>query len=91
MQSPATQVFITATIYIYGHLKKILSFNMKRRYAAETTFGPQHAVSMQLYLQPSASFHGPTLNFSLTPIADNSTSRYFNTPGTATTAMSSPP
>lgn len=46
---------------------------------------------------PSVSFlpyplsHGSTLNVSLTPILASSTSRYFNTPGTATIATLSPP
>lgn len=34
---------------------------------------------------------GPTLYFNLIPMAASSTSRYFNTPGTATIVVSSPP
>src|SRR5690242_14013182 len=37
------------------------------------------------------TIYGETLNLSLTPILASSTSRYFNTPGTATVATSSPP
>jgi hypothetical protein len=35
--------------------------------------------------------HGSTLKFNLIPIAANSTSKYLNTPGTATCVTSSPP
>jgi hypothetical protein len=41
--------------------------------------------------QPPRCSHGPILYFILTPIADNSTSRYFKTPGTATIVVLSPP